>query len=216
MRIDTRNPIALAMTSIGILLICVTLVYALAVKAPDPKASVTPIINEISKHKHEYQHATEVKDKSLASIQARLWTDPDDRIAPKTLKIVTDLAQTHTVKMSAFRPQKETAAGALMILPFFVTIEGPFPAVANYLKDFEENQQTLIVNNVQIASSDQNTHTVTASLEVSAYIDPNRDAGDATVATKPSVTIHAKPSQTSSPKTAAHSDRAMPRIGARA
>ena len=186
------------MTAIGILLMAATLAYSIVVKPPDPKEAVAKQAQDIAKSKHETQHATEIKQTTVAGTQMRLWSDPDDRIAPKTLKILTDLAEKHGLKVSSFRPQKEMSAGALTILPFFVSLDGPFPAVGDYLREFEENQQTLIVTNVQIASSDQNTHAVTASIEVCAYIDPSRDAGSADVASKSPAKATSKSSQPSS------------------
>jgi hypothetical protein len=181
LKFDTRNPAALGMFAVGILLMAATLVYSLIVKAPDPKAAVAKLSGDIVQYKKDTKKSDQDAATKLASTQMRLWTDSDDVIAPKTLKILTDLAEKHGLKVSSFRPQKEMAAGALTILPFFVSVDGPFPGVGDYLRDFEENQQTLIVTNVQIASSDQNTHAVTGSIEVCAYIDPNRDAGKAAV-----------------------------------
>lgn len=184
MRLDPKNPASLAMLGIGVLLMGAALAYSIIVPEPDAKKAVQPVLSKISTYKHQIVHDKGIQDSAITLTQARLWSDPDDRIAPKTLKILTDLAAKYNLKVSSFRPQKETAAGALMILPFFVSLDGAFPDVGNFIKEFEEKQQTLILDNVQIASSDQNTHAVTASLEVSAYIDPNRDTASADVASK--------------------------------
>jgi len=241
LKIDTRNPVALGMLVVGVLLMAATLVYSKLVPAPDAKAAVDKQDHDVLEYKKDAKNKTVEAANRLASIQTRLWSDSDDVIAPKTLKILTDLAATHGLKVSSFRPQKETAAGALMILPFFVSLDGPFPNVGAYLRDFEEHQQSLIVNNVQIASSDQNTHAVSASIEVSAYIDPNRDAAAAKLAVtaQPFKTLDkpgksaaganalnhpagrvtpgtTKPTQTPGTKQAAHSDRGVPRGAAKA
>lgn len=217
MRLDIKNPVALGMSTVGIVLLAGTLAYTVVVPSPDPKAAVEPVMRDITKYKHEKQHAEEVKSKYAASTTNRLWVESDEKIAPKALKMLTALADKHALKVSSFRPQKGINAGALTILPFFVQLDGAFPAVADYIRDFEKDQQTLILSNVQIASSDQNTHSVTASLEVSVYVDPNRADANAAIAAKGTTkTTTSKSTKAEAAKGAPSSLRTNPRPSAKA
>jgi len=187
-KIDTHNPTALGLTVTGALLLLGTLIANFVVKAPDPRKAVAPTVASISKSKQNAKKTYEQANAQMAGVQARLWDVSDDKIAPEALKRLNAMAKKHGLALSTFRAnQKEQSAGALNILPLFVTLDGPFPGVGDFVKDFEENEPLLTLSMFQIASTDQTTHKVTASLGINAYIDPNRQttpSADVVVKTK--------------------------------
>jgi Tfp pilus assembly protein PilO len=176
MKLNSNNPAAAAMAVIGVLLMLVAVVFQLIIKPPDPVKAVAAIKKDESQEVKEIDNFNKETDAEVAEIQTRLWTISDDQIAPEALNRVGDVAKKHNVKLTTFRPQKEVSAGALSLLPFFVSVEGSFPAVFDFLKDIEGDASLLlVVNSVQLTSNDQTTHNVTAAIGLDAYIDPNRD-----------------------------------------
>ncbi len=195
MKINSRNPIALGMLVVGLILLVGAVLFHFLVKPPTIEAAKAKLDKQIGDASRKIAANNKNTANEIALIQNRLWQDADDQIAPAALRRVGDVAKKHGVKLTTFRPQKEVSAGALNLLPFFVSVDGTFPAVYDFVKDLEENNQLLlVVNLVQLTSNDQTSHNVTASVGIDAYLDPSRG----TVATTSSAT---PPNSTSAPKT---------------
>ena len=196
MKIDTHNPVALGLMISGAVLMLGTLIGTLIFKPPDAKKAVAGTVQSINKNKLDAKTANKLYETKLASARMRLWDMSDDKIAPEALKRLNALAKKHGLTLTTFRAnQKEVSAGALNILPLFVTLDGPFPGVGEFVRDFEENESLLVLSMLQIASTDQTSHKVTASVAINAYIDPNRSVDLAAKTQTP-----ASPSVKSAPK----------------
>ncbi|MHB8637289.1 MAG: type 4a pilus biogenesis protein PilO [Fimbriimonadaceae bacterium] len=176
MKLDFSNPTAMAMASVGLVLLVASGVFVRFSPAPQVKTAVAKSLKDQVQYRRELVAMKLASEEKTSEVAKRLWTVPDDKIAPEALNRVSTLAKKHAVKMTTFRPQKEIPAGALSILPFFVSVDGPFPAVAAFLEDFEQNEPLLVLSTLQVTTTDQISHNVTAAVGISAYVDPNRSA----------------------------------------
>ncbi|MFY9233863.1 MAG: type 4a pilus biogenesis protein PilO [Fimbriimonadaceae bacterium] len=105
-----------------------------------------------------------------ASNERLIWNQDAQTIGAKALEMVSRKARAFELKLSAFRPQRETDVGALRQLPFLILVEGTYPKVAAFLSSLEQPLTKLAVNGIQIASSDGASDGVTASITVIAFI----------------------------------------------
>lgn len=102
-------------------------------------------------------------------LESRLWTGDEKLVGPRAMSIATRLSEKHQIKLSAFRPQKSIQEGTLVRLPFVVSLEGSYPQVVAWVRDIESPSNKLVVNVVQIASTDGASSAVNAVVNVWAF-----------------------------------------------
>lgn len=115
--------------------------------------------------KGDREKVTEVRAKN----EARLWTQPQDKIGASAMAKVTSLAASHNLKIIAFRPQRGLEDGSLVRYPYTVSLEGAYPNVVEFVSGLETQAGKLVVHQVQLAASDGASDHVTATVGLSAY-----------------------------------------------
>ena len=106
-----------------------------------------------------------------AVIASRVWMANPDTIGSQTLAIATEDAKRFGLGLSGFRPQKPTEEGELTRLTYVMTLEGPYPGLQAMVRDLETPGRRLSVHMVQVASADDASDLVNATIGVSAFIE---------------------------------------------
>lgn len=109
-----------------------------------------------------------------ASTQKFLWAQSEDEIQSQSLAMATDLAKRNSLTLLGFRSQRATVQGNVEQLPYMILVEGPYPGVVAFLSQLEGIQNKLAVTMVQVASSDESSDQVNATIGVNAYTTPKQ------------------------------------------
>lgn len=109
-----------------------------------------------------------------AGIDARVWNATPDAIGSQTLEMATNSAKRFGLALSGFRPQKPTEEGELTRLTYVMTLEGPYPGLQAMVQDLETPGRRLSVHMVQVASADDASDLVNATIGVSAFIEKKK------------------------------------------
>lgn len=96
------------------------------------------------------------------------WTEDAETINPQAMASTTVLARRHNVLIAAFRPQKPIDEGTVQRIPYLISVEGTYLDVVSFVKDLEGVGNRLVVNSVQIASSDPGSSQVRGTIGVLA------------------------------------------------
>lgn len=106
----------------------------------------------------------------LKSADPGIWEGQTETVTPQILQAITVIAKTQGVTLKSFRPQKPVADGDISRSNFIVLIDGSFPKVVSFIKALDATTSKLGVNQVQIASIDQESDSVNATIGIIAYI----------------------------------------------
>ena len=109
-------------------------------------------------------------DDAEAAIEPLLWTDGLEKIGPQAQNAINGLVKKHGLKLVALRPQKPIEGQGLIQVPFGLTLDGPFPATMEFVKDLENENLKLAVTTVQISSADQASDRVTGNVSIAAFL----------------------------------------------
>ena len=110
-------------------------------------------------------------DAARAVIASRVWTANPDTISSQTLAVATEGAKRFGLGLSGFRPQKPIDEGELTRLTYVMTLEGPYPGLQAMVRDLETPGRRLSVHMVQVASADDASDLVNATIGVSAFVE---------------------------------------------
>ena len=110
-------------------------------------------------------------EKQRTEIEARVWKESSDSVGAQTLDKATNMARAHALNLTAFRPQKPDEQGELTRLAYVMTLEGPYPGLQAMVRELETPSNRLSVHLVQVASADEGSDLVTATVGVSAFIE---------------------------------------------
>lgn len=121
-----------------------------------------------------------------ATVTTTTWPGIGDDVAPAANARLTTIATRRGLKLTSFRPQRTTAKTDLTVLPFVVTVEGPFPQVVEFTRDIDSPGTRLAVSLIQITSANDDSDRVTATVGVMAYLRPEKPAPPATRTAKES------------------------------
>jgi Tfp pilus assembly protein PilO len=113
------------------------------------------------------------RTKELEELKAAdpgIWEGLTETVTPQILQTITVIAKSQDVKLKSFRPQNPVADGDISRSNFVVIIEGSFPKVVAFSKAIDSASSNLGLSQVQIASVDQETDMVNATISVIAYI----------------------------------------------
>ena len=86
------------------------------------------------------------------------------------LAILTKESNDHSLKLGDFRPEKSLGLSAMTEMPYSAQISGPYPAIRAVMADLDTSTSKVALHSAQIASSEQASNVVTATLGVSAYL----------------------------------------------
>ncbi|MBX3115088.1 MAG: hypothetical protein KF836_11025 [Fimbriimonadaceae bacterium] len=98
------------------------------------------------------------------------WEGDQEVVTPKILQTVSQLASSHNVNLKSFRPQSPVSDGDTIRAHFVILADGKFPDMASFMKALESNSTKIGTNVVQIASADQESDMVNATIGIVAYI----------------------------------------------
>jgi len=113
---------------------------------------------------------------SQITIDADAWFGDPEYVITDSMKEVSAAAQSHKIKLVAFRPQNAAVADDLNTIPYLVTVEGPFAAVLDFERELDTLKSKLGVSLIQVNSADPNTDRVTANIGLVAYLKPTPPA----------------------------------------
>jgi len=169
--------LALVILAVSLGLILLAPVQTKAAVDKSHKNSLRKLVNQIS----DLNRRADGAQKEAAT---RLWTGDPETVSTSVLGSLTNQANSLSLKVGAFRPQRIVQVDGLTELPFSVQITGPYTRVRKVLATYDTATSKVAIRSVQIASSAQSsTYDVTATVQISAYI-----------ATQPVVTMSTAPS----------------------
>jgi Tfp pilus assembly protein PilO len=135
---------------------------------PLPKFSMTPqgrVTQEARARNKVYTMRKQIEEAD-ARIASMTWKEDAELVGPAALAIVNGIAKQRSLKVASFRPQKAVTEGSLVRLPYQISLEGSYTDVVGFVRQLETPTHKLVVNNVQIASSDGETSAVKATIGI--------------------------------------------------
>lgn len=155
----------------SILIMLITLIYELTVKVPSSVSLANGRIQSKKKLQHEIAFTkTEAKALEL-KVKGKLWTGNADRITAAILSKTTLMAKQYSLGLTAFRPQKPQTLEGVMELPYSIIVTGTFPSVQKAARQLEDSGNRLALRSIQFASSDAASSSVSATLNISAFVE---------------------------------------------
>jgi hypothetical protein len=165
---DEVVPSVLILLSIAIL--TGSLLFMLLV----PKPTTAGLANGSDRSRRQVRaEAEKAKERSKvaeAAVRPRLWNGTSDSVTGAVLALLAQQAQHRSLKIGAFRPQKQQTLSGLTELPYSVQVSGPFLSVRAFLSALDSGTSKLALRSVQIASADGKTSLVTATVGLAAYV----------------------------------------------
>lgn len=164
-----RVPVLLSVGAIVVLV--ATLAFALI---PSPKYRATEKARQARfEIELQTQEAEENRMQAMAAVEKRVYGVQAEKVAPLAMSSASILARKHGLKIVAFRPQRVVTDAALPHVPYLITLDGPFPKVAAFMRDLDAKGSRLAVNLVQVASSDPASDRVNATIGAVAFLSPD-------------------------------------------
>ncbi len=176
---DPQDPLPTALTALGALVLAGTLLYVVLVPAPTTRGLVARARTKEREIQNKVADAKGRETEIGAVLAKRKTPLPPDAIASSTLARVTLFASKGGLRLTAFRPQRTTdSPTGVTLYPYQITVEGPFPAVAKFVRALETETTDLAVTLLQLAtSSEGDAGRVNATVGVVAFRDtPKRPA----------------------------------------
>ncbi|MBS1711770.1 MAG: hypothetical protein JSS71_08605 [Armatimonadetes bacterium] len=136
---------------------------------PNPEAAKKDGKGRLELAKSERDIAQkELDDRKAGS--AAIWEGQAETVTPQVLQSVTMIAKTQGVNLKSFRPQNPVADGNLARVSYSVMVDGPFPKVVAFIRALDSESSRLGVNLVQMASVDQESDNIGATIGVIAFV----------------------------------------------
>lgn len=108
--------------------------------------------------------------KAKTALAPKLWKGNPDSVSSGVLAQITGEANKNSLALAAFRPQRSVDLGVVTELPYTVQISGPYPGIRAVLAAIDGKNSKVVLRSVQIASSEQSSNIVSATIGVSAYL----------------------------------------------
>ena len=195
-------PSVLILAALAILIVslCVVLMVPVPTKAAIDKSHNNSFRKLVNQTADLNRHAAEAQKEA----QTRLSTGDPETVSTAILGRLTNQANALSLKIGAFRPQRQVQLDGMMELPFSVQITGPYSRVRKVLSTLDTAGSKVALRSAQISSSVQSsTNDVTATLQISAYI----PTGATVVVASTPVTSVVKPTKE---EAAAQKDKRLP------
>jgi Tfp pilus assembly protein PilO len=168
------DALAMGMSVLALLVVVCTGLYALLVKAPAIPTNARTRLEARDKIRQEAQDARIRAQQVSAQVAGSTWAVPSDQVAAQSLAKITGFAKARNITVVAFRPQKTVEVEGLTQLPFLILVDGKFPEVMQFMKDIERTDTKLAVSLVQMASADEASDRVSATIGAAAYLQPQK------------------------------------------
>jgi len=150
------------------------LAFELLAPKPSQRQSIRARLDAEKKVRDKTKELQTELDTMTAQVSNRLWKGSADSVGAQTLDLATKVAKTGGMKLSAFRPQKAVEDGELTRLSYVMTLEGRFPSLIGVVKELESPSHRLSVHLVQVASADEASDLVNATVGVTAFLDKSK------------------------------------------
>ena len=136
------------------------------------KPSTTTSISQSTARKVYIQinDSKTVSKNILHEVRPRLWEGNSDTVAVSVLGVLAKATTANSLKLGAFRPQRSQPLACIIELPYTVQITGQYPGIRALMRTLDSKDSKIVLRSIQISSSGEATHEVTASLGLSAYI----------------------------------------------
>lgn len=114
-----------------------------------------------------------ISGKVVQEVRPKLWEGNSDTVAASVLGILTKATTAQSLKLSAFRPQRPQDLTNITELPYSVQISGQYPGIRAVLQTLDSKDSKVAIRSVQISSSGEASHEVSATLNLSVYVPGN-------------------------------------------
>lgn len=169
---NVKDPLPLAVTALGALILAGTLLYIVLVPAPTPKGLVARTRTKEREIQNKIGRAKERRVEIETILTKRKSILPPDAIGSDALARMTKLAKAGNLKLTAFRPQRTTdSPSGVTLYPYQMTLEGTFPGVAKFVRTVERTTDDLAVTLVGLASAEGPNGAVTATVGIVTFRD---------------------------------------------
>lgn len=169
------DPATIAMVIVAMVVLASTLILLIAV----PKPSTYGLQRKYRNRAFELSLLNKRAEGNLAQKQktviSQTWSIPEQKVGPTALANVTALVKKNGLHMVSFRPQRRNDEASFVQLPYLLTIDGPYPSVMALCRQLEDPSAKLAVSLVQIASAEETSDRVTASIGLVAYLSPGKE-----------------------------------------
>jgi hypothetical protein len=157
------------LTIFSILVLAGTLAYMLLV--PKPSAAQNSRAATSSRRRMVDDIADTRRQTRVArmAIQPRLWHGNPEFVTAAALALLTRQTETHSLKLTSFRPDRPQEFADMTELRFDVQVAGPYAGLHSLLEAQDARGSKIVLRSVQITAS-QATGGVTASLGLSAFV----------------------------------------------
>ena len=173
MRFRSQNDmIAVGMGALAFLIVVLTGIFVVATMGPKKPMNARARQEAQKKILAETADAKKREETLKAKIASLTWTNTPDQVSSTSLDRVSALAKARRLTLMAFRPQKQVQVEGLTQLPFLILVDGPFPAVMQFMNDIDRTDTKLAVSLVQISSADEASDRVSATIGAAAYLKP--------------------------------------------
>lgn len=166
-----RLPGLLSIGAMGVL--AVTFAFALLTPPPKPKMTDTARDNAKFQARLLTREAEKSAVNAMAAAQKRVYGGTAEKIAPLAMSTVSALARKHGLRVVAFRPQRVVDDADLVHVPFLISLDGPFPKIAGFVRDLDSKQSRLAVSQLQVTSADPASDRVNATVGAVAFLQPD-------------------------------------------
>ncbi len=153
----------------AVLVLAGTGLFMLFLKPPDTEGVVAGKTRSRNDLEKQVDRLESDKKKLNTQISGQVWTEPLEEIGPTALKSITTFAQSQSLKLMGFRPQKTVEVNGLTQVPFIISVEGTYPNVVKFTRQLEASSLKMGTNLVQVSATDPNSDLVSATIGVVAY-----------------------------------------------
>ncbi|MGO8672075.1 MAG: GspMb/PilO family protein [Capsulimonadaceae bacterium] len=199
---DERTPNALIVAAV--LILAGTLIYLLAV--PEPSTLTARAGSAfIGRNLAEETRQAESREKLvLAAIEPRVWHGDDDTVTAAVLSRMTSLAQSNSLRLVSFRPDREQQVSGLTELRFTAEVSGQYAQVRDVMAALDAAGGRIALRSIDLATTtesgsagnDSGLPPVSATLGLSAYVpDDTLPKPSLRMKTKAGATSHLHPAQ---------------------
>lgn len=169
-----ENVPASILAVVAILVLLGTFLFMILVRPPTTAGLAEKTRREAIKIRIKTKDADDRLVAAKATVTSTTWPGIGDDVAPAANARLTTMATRRGVKLTSFRPQRTTAKTDLTVLPFVITVEGPYPQIVELTRDIDSAGSRMAVNLVQITAAADDSNTVTATVGVMAYLRPGQ------------------------------------------
>lgn len=136
---------------------------------PSPVLSPSQLRSQLTKTKIAIKTAEKTIGTAKVVIEKETWPGTAEEVLPLALQKVASIAKDHHLKIIGFHPQNVILSPNISQVPLVVNVDGSFTSVVEFERALEAPGTNLTVNLMQLATADQESNKVTASIGIVAF-----------------------------------------------